>query len=307
MKDPCDVFIVGAGVAGLTAAERAARAGLSVCLAEQLMFGGLVVNVNHLDPGLEGQPASGSDLAAELMTRVSDLGVSTLFEQVTGIAVEGGLLRVSTADGEHAARSVIVATGARLRTLGIPGEAEFEHRGVSHCADCDAPLFEGQEAVVVGGGDSALQEALVLSAFCSRVHLVHRGPEFSARPGFMARVREAPTIVPHMDTVVESLEGGEQLTGARVRHRATGEAALLPCSGFFAYVGLEPNTQFLPPVVQRREGAVVVNDGLESTLTGLYAIGAARIGHGGMLADAVADARLAIDQVLRRRGAAQAR
>lgn len=305
MTEAFDVSILGAGVAGLTAAEEAARAGLKVCIAEQLMFGGLVVNVNHLGPGLEGQPESGSDLAAELMTRVSDLGVTTLFEQVTSVAAEGELFRVATADGEHQARSVIVATGARLRTLGIPGEAEFEHRGVSHCADCDAPLFEGQVAVVVGGGDSALQEALVLSAFCSRVHLVHRGPSFTARPGFIARVREAAAIVPHLDTVVESLEGGEQLTGARVRRQATGETALLPCSGFFAYVGLEPNTEFLPPAVHKHEGAVIVDGQLQGTLPGLYAIGAARSGHGGLLTHAVADARLAIEQVLRRRGAAQ--
>jgi thioredoxin reductase (NADPH) len=294
-----DLFIIGAGVAGLTAAEHAARAGLSVTVAEQLMFGGLVVNVNHLWPGLEGQPPSGSDLAAELMTRVSDAGVAMVFEPVTALEPTGDGLRIATAGGEYLAKAAIVASGANLRALGIPGEAEFEHRGVSHCADCDAPLFEGQDVVVVGGGDSALQEALVLASFCSRVHLVHRDADFTARGEFSERVRATPNIALHLGTIVESVEGADQLTGARVRH-ASGREELVPCTGFFAYVGLEPNTSWLPSQVRLQDGSVVVDECLQTTPPGLFAIGAARKAYGGMLVDAAADARRAVDEIVRR-------
>jgi thioredoxin reductase (NADPH) len=299
----CDLFIIGAGIAGLTAAEHAARAGLSVTIAEQLMFGGLVVNVNHLWPELAGHPQSGSDMAADLMTRVSDAGVTTLFEAVTAVQADGDAVRVATADGEHVARAVIVASGARLRTLGIPGEAEYEHRGVSHCADCDAPLFEGQEAVVVGGGDSALQEALVLSAYCKRVHLVHRDAAFTAREEFVAKLRETPNIVTYMNTVVEALQGDEQLAGAHLRDTRSGARQVLPCSGFFAYVGLEPNTAFLPPQLRMHDGAVAVDEKLQTTLPGVFAIGAVRHGYGGMLTHAVADACRAVEEIVRRQAA----
>lgn len=301
MSEVCDLFVIGAGVAGLAAAEAGARAGLSVVIAEQLMFGGLVVNVNHLWPGLEGQPDSGSDLASGMMERASDLGVEILFQQVTGVRPQEGLLRVTTAEGARLAHGVIVASGASLHTLEIPGEREFEHRGVSHCADCDAPLFQDQTVVVVGGGDSALQEALVLSGFCSRVHLVHRGTAFTARSEFVQKVRAAANIVPHMDTVVEALEGGDQLEAAIVRNGAGGAATRLPCSGFFAYVGLQPNTTFVADIVEMRDGAVVVDGKLESSLPGLFAIGAARHGHGGMLVHALTDAGRAVDEMLRRR------
>lgn len=223
-------------------------------------------------------PESGSDMAAGLMTRVSDAGVSTMFEQVTAIEPGGDAVRVVAGESEHFARYVILACGASLRPLGIPGESEFEHRGVSHCADCDAPLFAGQE-VVVGGGDSAVQEALVLASFCERVHLVHRGESFTARQEFVSRLRETPNVVTHMNTVVESLEGGEQLTGARLRRAGASAGDLLPCSGFFAYGGLAPNTGWLPAQSQSRGHAVTMDEN-ERNVPGVFAVGAVRDGYG---------------------------
>lgn len=172
MSHPHDLVVIGSCIAGLNAALEGARHGLHVALLEELMFGGPVLNVNHLSPGLAGLPGSGSELAADLMTQAGDLGVTCAFEGAASIEQAGSGLRVTTpGGGTYAATAVIVASGAKLRRLGVPGETGFINRGVSQCADCDAPMYRGKPALVVGGGDSALQEVLVLADFAEPVHL----------------------------------------------------------------------------------------------------------------------------------------
>lgn len=173
-----DVVVIGCGIAGLSAARECLRGGLATATLEALVPGGLVLNVNHLEGEIQG---SGMDLATEMMSEIAALGAENVSGTVEALRGEAGDLVVVSDAGEQRAGAVVVASGARISRLGIPGEDEFEGRGVSQCADCDGPLFQDQEVVVVGGGDSALQEALALAHFARRVHLVHRRGGFRAR------------------------------------------------------------------------------------------------------------------------------
>ncbi len=290
-----DVIVIGAGITGLTAAKHAVQSGLTTANIEALMFGGLVLNVNELDGETHG---SGTDLASNLMMEISDLGVTNLSETVTAIARAGDQLSVTTDAGTHRARAVIVASGAKLKRLGIPGEAEFEYKGVSQCADCDGPMCKDQDVVVVGGGDSALQEALVLANFCARVHLVHRGKQFRARRSLVDAIAARSNIAPVWGSVVEEILGGAVVEKVRVRNVASNAASEIACSGFFAYIGLAPACEFVPAEVARdASGALVTDAALQTALAGLYAAGAVRAGYGGLLTHAVAEGRAAAQAV----------
>ena len=294
-----DVIVIGEGIAGLTAAGALARQGLKAATFEQQIFGGLVLNVNELDPAPSGGEAGGAAFAAEMTQANADAGVTSIQEPVTAIAAAGNGYTVTTDGGNYSARQIIIASGAHLKTLGIPGEAEFEGRGVSKCADCDGPMFQNESVAVVGGGDSALQEALVLSQYCSKVFLIHRGTEFSARQHFIDQVSANEKIEPRFGTTVEAALGGNMVEKLRIQSASGSEE--IACAGLFAYIGLEPNNAFLPTEIKRdAQGFVTTNDTLETSLAGVWAAGAVRSGCGGSLDDAMAEAKRAADAVAAR-------
>ena len=303
-----DLIVVGAGIAGLTLAVQARRAGLRVACFEQMMFGGLVVNVNHLDPGPGDYEGSGVDLASTLMDEAIDAGVDYVSGAVQAFCSQDDSIAFDCDDTRYVCAALALATGARLRRLGVAGEAELEHRGVSSCADCDAPMFQGQDVAVVGAGDSALQEARVLAAFCGTVHLIVRGDGFDGRADLAHAVRALPNITVHTRTEVVRVLGTEGVEGVSLRDAGSGEVRTLACSGFFAYVGLTPNADWLPDSIDRdAQGFVITGEGLSTSMPGVFALGAARAGFGGLLEHCVQDAHVVAGAVVRRLSGATAR
>jgi thioredoxin reductase (NADPH) len=290
-----DVIVIGAGVTGLIATKRLARGGLDVANVEGGVFGGLITNINDLEGEYQG---SGVDLASTLMTEVSALGCATLSESVTALQLDGNAVVATTDASVLRARSVIVASGARLKRLSVPGEAELEYKGVSQCADCDGPMFRDKTVVVVGGGDSALQEACVLSRHCAYVHVVHRGASFTARPHWVQALRECDNVSVIAQAEVTKVDGVEDVQGVHLRGPASQEWTIA-CAGVFPYVGLDPATGFMPAQAQRDAArALVTDDLLETTMRSVFAAGAVRAGYAGTLTDAVREATVASNSVL---------
>jgi len=299
MSQSFDVIIIGEGIAGLTAAGLLAKKGFSTATFEQQLFGGLVLNINELDPAPAGGEAGGAAFASEMTGANADAGVTSIPEEVTSITAADGGFNVTTAANSYRARQVIVASGAKLKMLGVPGEAEFEGRGVSKCADCDGPMFQNETVAVIGGGDSALQEAGVLTHYCGKVLLIHRGNTFRAQPRFVEQVKANPKIEVRFGSTVEAILGGQMVE--KIRVNSGGGSEELAVAGVFAYIGLEPNAAFVPGTVKRdATGRLVTGDTPETALPGLWAAGAVRSGCGGSLEDAMQDATAAAEAVAAR-------
>ena len=298
MSGEFDVIVVGEGIAGLSAARQAAESGVRAATFEAQLFGGLVTNINVLDPSPDEAATSGADLAATLLQVNAELGIESIQQPVTAIEPGAQGFVVRTADGDYRARQLVIASGARLRPLGIPGESEFAGRGVSSCADCDGPLFRGKEVVVVGGGDSALQEALVLAEFCSRVHIVNKASRFTGRADLSSKIAEHRNITVHAGAELERIDGNGAVEKVTLRKDGT----VLPCAAVFAYIGLVPNTDYLPRELKRDAGGHLLTDArFETSLPGVFAAGAVRSGYAGTLTDAIREGRSAGQNAAARR------
>jgi thioredoxin reductase (NADPH) len=290
--DPYDVVVIGGGMAGLTAAHHAALRGMAVaCIDEGGHMGGLVMNVSALD----GYPAmgtvGGAELAAGQLEAILDLGVDIVPDTATALSVDGDIKTVSTGMGDQKSKHVILASGARLKPLGVPGEDSLFGRGVSQCADCDAGFFVDQKVVVVGGGDSALQEALHLADYASEITLVTRGNGLRAKQSYVTRAAENPKFTFRWETQISEITGSDGVEGVKLIPAGGGEVEDLACSGVFVFVGIQPNTEFLAGLLDCDEaGFVKTNSYFATNVEGIYAVGAVRQSFSGKLVSAAGEA-----------------
>ena len=238
-----DLLIVGGGLAGMTAGLYAARYGLSTALIEQMMGGAQIINVERIEnfPGFP-EGVSGAELGPLLQEQAMDAGMEFIMDEATEVSRDGDFKLVNGYGGSYRARAVIIATGSTLRSAGIPGEEEFRDRGVSHCATCDGPMSMGQTVGVVGGGDSAADEAMTLTEYANRVLLFHRRDQLRAQQALQARLREHPKVEIRWNTRVAEVLGESAVTGVRLVNTETGEESREDLNSLFVYVGLEPNS-----------------------------------------------------------------
>jgi len=299
-----DVVIVGGGVAGLTAGLTSARAGRKTYVLTGPALGGQLISIERIDgyPGFpEGIP--GYDLCPIIQEQAVGAGAEFSAAEATALHADGERWRVTTGLGELVTRAVVIATGTTSKTLGIPGEEQWRGKGVSHCASCDAPLLRGRIVGVIGGGDSALQEALTLAQHTARVIILHRGTAFTAQAAYVQRVLENPKIEVRFSTIVEEAVGNGALTGVRTRNVADGTTGTVELAGLFVYVGLAPATTWLGDVLALdASGRIPVDGEMRSSEVGLFAAGTVRSRSAGRAASAAGDgatAALSVDRYLR--------
>jgi thioredoxin reductase (NADPH) len=291
VADEFDIVVAGAGIAGLTAGLSAARLGSRALVLTGGVPGGLLLSIDRID-GVPGFPSGvpGYELCPLVQEQATAAGAEFSMAELEAFGTGGACLQVVTSEGEIEAKAVILATGARFRELGVPGEERLRGRGVSHCASCDAPLLRERIAAVVGGGDSALQEALTLAESVAAVIVLQREDELSAQETYCRAAFEHPRIEIRTGTLVEEILGDENVAGIRTRTAATDVVEDVKADAVFAYVGLTPNTSFANGALELdEEGRIPTDASMRSTAPGVFAAGIVRRGAAGRAAGSAGD------------------
>ena len=286
-----DVAIVGGGPAGLTAGIYCSRYGLRTVIIEMMMGGAQVINAERIEnyPGLpNGIP--GAEFGPMLQDHAMKAGASVKLAEANRVGLSGDHRTVSTDDGDILAKAVIIAAGSSLRKLGIPGEDGYTGNGVSHCATCDGPLFSGTVVGVVGGGDTAADEALTLTKYVERVILFHRRDRLRAQQVLQDRVRTNTKIETVWNTEVRQIVGTNTVTGVQVRNVVTRLDNEVDLAGLFIYIGLEPNSAMVREVVRvDRAGHIEVDAWMQTSRQGIFAAGDIRQGSAAQLITSAGD------------------
>jgi thioredoxin reductase (NADPH) len=277
MSPSRDVIIIGSGPAGLTAALYTARANLHPLLIEGLEAGGQLMLTTMVEnfPG-HRDGIMGPDLMAEMRSQAEKFGAEMVQDHVSSVDLCAQPITVKTSSAQYSTKTLIIATGASARLLGLPSERMLMGHGVSTCATCDGYFFRGQDIAVVGGGDSAMEEAVFLTRFASKVTLVHRRDTLRASKIMQDKARANPKISWALNSEVEEILGGPggTVTGMRVRHNKTGVQTEIPVSGVFVAIGHTPNTSLFKGQLELdANGYIVTHDGAKTSVGGVFACG----------------------------------
>ncbi len=281
MSKELDLVIIGGGPAGLTAGIYACRARLNTILLEKTSPGGQVLVTDYVEnyPGFP-EKISGYELIDKMVAQAKRFDLNIENGEVASVVPRPGkgIIELGLTGGKVLEpKAVIVATGASPNKLNVPGEQELTGKGVSYCATCDGPFFRDQEVAVIGGGDSAVQEALFLTKIVKKVYLIHRRNELRAIKLLQEKALSEPKIEPVWDTVVETIEGKEQVEALSLLNRKTGERSKLPVQGVFIFVGIQPNTSFVQGLVKTDErGFITTDEWMRTSVQGIFAAGDCR-------------------------------
>jgi len=270
-----ELIIIGGGPAGLTAAVYAARAALGPLVLVGPAPGGQAATTDKMEnfPGFP-EGIAGQALASLIQEQAEGFGARLIYDEVAAVDFSQRPFKITTYDREYRAKAVIIATGAKPRRLGVPGEDRFIGRGVSFCATCDGFFYRDKTVVVVGGGDSALDESQFLAKFAQKIYIVHRRDKLRATKHLQERAFANPKIEFIFNSVVEEVVGEEKVEGVRLRRVDTGEITLLPADGVFVYIGLDPNTRLFEGQIALDNQKYIITDKRQCTnIPGVFAAG----------------------------------
>jgi thioredoxin reductase (NADPH) len=298
MEKNFDLVILGGGPGGYTAALYGARAGLKVAVLERLSAGGQMALTHQIDnyPGFP-EGIDGYSLAEKMQAQAHRFGAETLYAEVREADLLSNPKKLNTGKDTVFARAVILATGANPRPLGLPEEKELVNRGVAYCAACDGMFYRGKTVVVVGGGDTAAADTLLLSRICKEVHLVHRRDSLRATKIYHEPIQKAENVVIHWNCAVEKILHDKKVTGLVLKNTKTGEETQLACEGVFVSVGRIPNTELFASQLELDNGGyIVAGEDTCTKLPGVYAVGDVRTKQLRQVVTAVSDGAVAAHQ-----------
>ena len=295
MASSFDMIVIGGGPGGYTAALYAARAGLSVLVLEKLSAGGQMALTSQIDnyPGFP-EGIDGFTLGEQMQAQAERFGVTTELAEVTGLELSGELKKVESSEGTFYGKTVVISTGANPRELGIPMERELVGRGVNYCAACDGMFYKGKTVVVVGGGNTAAADAMVLSRIAKKVILVHRRDTLRATKIYHEPLINAPNVEFVWNSQVTELLHESKLTGVKVKDLLSGEERVIDCDGIFVSIGRKPASRLAEGQLALDEGGYIrAGESTETSIPGVFAVGDVRTKVLRQVVTAVADGAMA--------------